>query len=99
MSKEINTEWGEIKPYLLTKAPNALSMYQYLHIDGHAGHGKKGLGGMYRFTAYYMDEFDHEEMGRTAPECFCKDKGIPFGHGNTVSEAIESLQQAIHTKQ
>jgi hypothetical protein len=97
MSKEI--DMNLIEPYLLTKAPNGLKMYKYLHIDGGSGHRKRGLGGRYFFTAYYMDEFDHEEMGKVAAESFCKDKGIPFGHGNTVAEAIESLQLAIHTKQ
>lgn len=95
MSNNTTIEHDEIDPYHLIKASNGLFMYQYLHIDGHPGHGRKGLGWMYRFTAYYMDQFDHEEMGRTVPECFCKQKRIPFGHGNSVSEAIESLRQAL----
>lgn len=85
----------EVKPYIITRAPNGFSMYNYLRISGGAGHGKPHLGGTYLFVASYLCSEDDEEMGRTSMEKFCRDKQIPFGYGNTIEEALTMLMEEL----
>ena len=81
----------DVRPYIITKAPNGLRVYNYLHVNGGAGHGKKGLGGVYLFVSAYLCCDDNEERGRTSLDIYCKQKKILFGHGNTIEESLADL--------
>jgi len=86
-----------IPNYLMTKsAVNGFWFYHYLHIEGGAGHKKRGMGGFYKYVLAYIMPEENQKRYQNAPfgaslECFCKNNKIPFGGGDTSGEAFENF--------
>jgi hypothetical protein len=86
MSKEVNV----IEPYVLKNR-----FYHYLHIRGGSGNPKDKderylFGGEYNFIVFYASPSQMKGIGDTCVRIWCIEKGIPYGIGDTITEAFEN---------
>ena len=83
-----------IKPYHLVKPKGCMfPFFHYLHIQGGAGR-KDGTGGQYNFYLTYLPP-DDERTIDVALDHWCKDRKIPCGVGDTISEAYNDFQHQL----